>query len=546
MAKQVLQILLVSGFILLLSHCAQIVPLGGGKRDTVPPKLTEAEPANKTLNFNSGEIVLHFDEFIQLKDLSSQLIVSPSLKTAPEITADGKKLNIGFKKEELKPNTTYRFYFGRAVADMNESNSIQNFEYVFSTGNFIDTLKTTGNVSDGFTNRSAPDILIGLYMGESVTDSLPYKNEPDYIARSNENGEFSFKNLPKGTFKAFGFSDKNKNKLYDGETEKIAFLGTDLKLISDTTISLKLFQEESSKSFIKGVASPYFGLVRIILNKKSKIRLSALNPQNDLNISESLIGKEKDTVLVYYKNITDSLGLIFKNITASKTDTLKINLPKNNPAKKRLKTYTLNIPGNKLGLYDKLKLSFLNWMDTSRFDLSKLKLSSIEDSLVSLTPLNGRWLDITSFELDTKLKEGVNYTLRIDTNAFFDVNRFTNDSSTQKFKTQSKVDFGKVTLKMLLPKKQNYVVQLINDQNVVIKERALFFSLSSSSSASIDFVDVPPGVYNVKVVFDDNENQKWDTGNLMRKQQPEKVILNSKQLKVLSDWEFEEEILIKE
>jgi len=175
-----------------------------------------------------------------------------------------------------------------------------------------------------------------------------------------------------------------------------------------------------------------------------------------------------------------------------------------------------------------------------------MKLVSKEDSAINVSPVKGKWLDITHFEIANELKEGVAYNLKIDTNAFFNINGVTNDSSSLNFKTQNKVEFGKVMLKMLFNKKQTYVVQLINDKEQVIRESFVSFSLSASNAVAIDFVDVQPGSYQVKVIFDNNSNKKWDTGSLLSKKQAEQVIINSKQIKILSDWEIEEEILIKD
>lgn len=546
MIRQLLQILLVFSFILLLFRCAQVVPLTGGKKDTTPPRLMEAQPVNAVTDFNAGEIVLKFDEFVQIKDLANQLIVSPSLKTAPEITVDGKKIRILLKKEELAPNTTYRFHFGQAIADMNESNAIPGFDYVFSTGSFIDSLEIKGSIAEALNNKPSAGVQVSLYHQDRAGDSLPYTREPDYIARSDEKGEFAFRNLPYRTFKVYAFLDKNKNNLYDGETEKVSFLGEELNLVRDTSIRLRLFQEEASKSFVTKTSSPYYGLVQIFLNRKSKTKVSALRSKDARHIFQTDPEKDKDTVSVYYKTITDSLQLALHNVTADRTDTLKFAIPRNNPAKKRLKSYTLNTSGNTLALNDKIRLAFLTWMDTSRHDLSKIRLSSKEDSLVSSASLKGRWRSITSFEIDHTFKEGLNYTLRIDTGAFFGIDGIANDSSTFNFRAQSKAEFGKLTLKIMLNKKQSYLVQLVNEQEQVIREQAIAFSLSSSNAASIDFTDIPPGTYLAKIIFDDNKNKKWDSGHLIRKQQPEKVIIHPKQLKVLSDWEIEEEILIKE
>lgn len=546
MAKQVLQILLGFILVLLLQQCAQIAPLNGGKKDITPPKLVEAIPAGKSTGFNTDRIVLRFDEYVQVKDLSNQLIVSPKLKTAPEITADGRSVNIVLEKDELQPNTTYRFYFGNAIADMNESNSIPDFEYVFSTGTFIDSLKVKGVVTDAFTNKTAGGVLVGLYNATTATDSTPYKDAPDYIAKTSDAGEFSFRNLPRRTFKVVAFSDKNKNSMYDGEIEKIAFLDSGLVLGSDTSIALKLFQEDPSKGFIKKTNSPYYGFSQFILNKKAKVKLLPINNTFAYDIAETSVGKEKDTVSFYYRNIKDTMEFVVQNITFKKNDTIKVVAPKKSSSKKRLKSYSTNISSGSLALGNQVRLTFLNWMDTTKIDLSKFKLTDKSDSLATPVPVKGRWTSITDFEITTKLKEGVSYTLKIDTLALLDVNGSPNDTLKADFKTQSKLEFGKVTLKLLLNKKQSYVIQLIDGNDKVIREQFVSFSLSSSNAVTLDFTDVAPGTYVTKIIFDDNENKKWDSGSLLRKKQPERVIINSKQLKVLSDWEIEEEILIKE
>ncbi|MES2678465.1 MAG: Ig-like domain-containing protein [Bacteroidota bacterium] len=546
MAKQLLKILLIFIPVLLFVHCAQIAPLNGGKRDVEPPKLIEAIPANQSNNFNSARITLRFDEFVKLNDLSNQLIVSPKLKTTPEIESDGKTITILLIKNELKPNTTYRIYLGQAVADMHEANAIRNFEYVFSTGPYIDSLELKGLVLDAFNNKPANNTIIGLYHNSENTDSLPYKNVPDYIAKSDENGQFKFTNLPAATFKVYAYSDKNKNYLYDGETEKIAFLDPDLTLSSDSTVRFKLFQEESSKGFIKKTFLPYYGFMQIILNKKSLITLQPLNPRDKENVFETLMNKEKDTVSVYYKNVTDTLGLIFRDQSRQKADTLRITLPKKPPLGKKFKSMSLNSSGGALMLGTQPTLSFLNWMDIQTANPLKISLRSREDSLIGTSPVTGKWLDITHYEISSELKEGVNYNMKIDTNAFFDIYGISNDSIAMSFKTQSRVEYGKATLKLLFNKKQAYIIELVNDKEQVVRRSFIDLPLSSSNAASLDFIDVAPGTYQVKVIYDNNANKKWDTGNFLLKTQPEQIFISSKQIKVLSDWEIEEEISIKE
>ena len=93
---------------LFLSSCAQIVSPGGGEKDMTPPKVLKYSPDSAQLNFNSKGILITFDEFITLKDLNNQLLISPPLSKTPDITVKNKSLTIELDKNEtLKPNTTY-------------------------------------------------------------------------------------------------------------------------------------------------------------------------------------------------------------------------------------------------------------------------------------------------------------------------------------------------------------------------------------------------------------------------------------------------------
>jgi hypothetical protein len=545
MNKQIFKIIFPALAILLFAKCAQVAPLNGGKRDIDPPKLLEAIPANKTINFNSDQIVLKFNENIKLQDLPNQLFVSPKLSFDPDIEADGKKITISFKKQALLPNTTYRFYFGKAVIDMTEGNAIPNFEYVLATGNAIDSLKIKGTIINAFNNKPESDVTIGLYNKTVEIDSLPYKISPNYITRTSQNGSFQFTNLPYTIYKVFGFLDKNKNNLYDGDAEKISYYGTDLDLKSDTTIKLSLFKEEPAKVYVKKINSPYFGFTQIVLNKKSFLSLNSVNKADEKNIYETNPGIEKDTLSFYYKNIKDTLPLILKNSSFKKIDTLKVQLPKTNALKKNF-TFTTNASTGKLPLQKPLQIRFINWMDTNRTTISKIKLTSKTDSLINLEKLNYKWLNITTLEIGNKLKQGIRYSLKVDTNAFFDENGIKNDSLKQEFETENENELGKLSLKLLFNKKQGYLIQLIDQQEQIVKEKFISFSLSGSNATTIDFTNVTPGTYQIKIVFDDNENKKWDTGNIISKIQPEHVFIHPKPIKILSDWEIEEEILIKE
>lgn len=530
---------------LLFNRCAQVGQLTGGKKDTTPPKLVNATPANASLNFNSSQIILQFDEFVQLKDLTNQLIITPSLKTLPEITSEGKKIKIIIKKEELKSNSTYHFSFGSSIADMHEGNTVKNFEYVFSTGNFIDTLKINGLLTDAFNNNPVPGALIALYTNFK-TDSLPFNVVPEFIAKTEDNGTFQINYLPSNTFRVFAIADNNKNMLYDGETEKIGFESNELELKSDTSITLKLFQEESRKVFIKKTLTPYYGLVQLILNRKIKSSTNPVLPNLKQRLYETHLGKEKDTIAIYHSNIGDSLSLIFNHTLSEKVDTLVLALPKDNNLKRKSRKYTTNIINGKIPLNDELKLQFPFLVDTAKTNYTGIRLLKMKDSVTNKINSSYRWLDEITLIIKTKYDLDERFELKTDSATFFDFRGLKYDSAVTKYTYTNKNEFGKLTLKLLLNIKQNYLVQLLNEKDMLVVEQPIALALSSSNAVSIDFINLQPATYKVKVIYDDNKNKKWDTGNVMKKQQAEKVVISTKEIKVTADWEIEEEILIKE
>ena len=131
-------------FSVLLSSCATVVPPSGGERDSVPPKILNINPVNKSKNFNATEIIITFDEYIQLKN-KSEINFFPEIKPNPIIKIKGRSIIIELSPD-LKLNTTHIINFNNSIIDLNESNPLKNFQYVFSTGNIIDTCKLNGLV----------------------------------------------------------------------------------------------------------------------------------------------------------------------------------------------------------------------------------------------------------------------------------------------------------------------------------------------------------------------------------------------------------------
>lgn len=241
----VISIAAVALSLLFFSRCAQIVAPSGGPKDTIPPVLVRAIPADSSLHFNSKKIILDFDEFVQLQNLNDQLIISPNPKRQPVITAKLKTITIELK-DTLQPNTTYTFNMGNAVQDIDEGNPINEFRYVFSTGSYLDSLELKGSLQYAETGLPDSNIVVMLY--KHLEDSVVSKEKPLYYAKTNGKGKFIFRNLPHGSFKLFALKDANSDLQYNDSTEFIAFRDSAVVLNkTDTGFNLLLFREKEAR-----------------------------------------------------------------------------------------------------------------------------------------------------------------------------------------------------------------------------------------------------------------------------------------------------------
>ena len=66
----------------LLSSCANEVAPTGGPKDETPPKVLKYSPENYSTNFEGKKIEITFDEFFQLNNYKSKLLISPQIGRA--------------------------------------------------------------------------------------------------------------------------------------------------------------------------------------------------------------------------------------------------------------------------------------------------------------------------------------------------------------------------------------------------------------------------------------------------------------------------------
>jgi len=238
----------------LLVSCANPIPPEGGPRDETPPKL---DTLNSTRNFQTRfqkkTIVLAFDEWVELRDAFTQIVISPPLEHRPEIVRKKKTIQVKFDEREiLRESATYVINFGQAIRDLTEGNAAP-IVFVFSTGDHIDSLTVEGKIVDAYTNKPVENVLFMLY--ENLADSVVRKERPFYFARTGKEGDFKVTNVKAGRFKAFALLDQNLNYRFDSDAEKIAFLDNPLILggeaadIGEATVPDSLVQDSLSLVF---------------------------------------------------------------------------------------------------------------------------------------------------------------------------------------------------------------------------------------------------------------------------------------------------------
>lgn len=206
-------ILILTGFSIATfnSGCANIVPPLGGPKDTLPPVLLNANPADSTINFTGKKILLNFNEYIEIDDIQKNVIVSPTPKVNPTIERKLKTITITLR-DTLEENTTYTIDFGKAIKDLNEGNPYIDYRYMFSTGKYLDSLNIGGRVLIAQTGKTDSTLIVLLY--DILDDSAVIKDRSRYITRLDSSGNFRFRNLAPGKFALFAFKDEGGGRRY--------------------------------------------------------------------------------------------------------------------------------------------------------------------------------------------------------------------------------------------------------------------------------------------------------------------------------------------
>ncbi len=508
-------------FTCLLLGCATQGLLTGGQTDEEPPQLrVDKSTANFQTNFHPKEIVLVFDEFIKVTNPLKETGISPPLKHLPQFESKGKKLVVKFSKEEvLKENATYTINFGNAIKDFREGNTLEDFSFVFSTGDVLDSLQIHGRVTDAKTGKGVENAVVLLY--DVLGDSAVINEKPFYFDKTNKEGAYKIQNVKADTFAIYALLDENLSYTWDLPNESIGFI--------DSTFVL---HDSSKTHFDLILSSPQLNpkLVSTESFKDGFIRMAFDAPLEDKPVLEFskplnyISTFDKDSLFVWYD--TTAVGN-FSMYAANDTISVKPKKRKSKSPQKINMQFSKNLtsitPNDSLTVY---------------FDRPIL---SIDSSKIVLTDTTNIALPYQFNMTDNKLgisfntteKFDINYSLQFLDSCLVSYNEIYNDSTTVNFSFINPEDLGTIYfVKDSISNNYNFAFELKEGKT------SLGMYTLPSLQEKLTLNHLPPKKYTLHIIDDKNGNGKWDTGDYTTKQQPERIIVKELE-KLRANWELE-------
>jgi uncharacterized protein (DUF2141 family) len=533
-----IQSLFLIVLVLSFSQCAKKGRPSGGPKDEDAPLFVTADPPYESINFNKDEINIYFDEYIKLKDINKQLIISPPLNpNNPSLISPqgspSKYINIKIL-DTLLANSTYIFDFGNSVQDNNESNTLERFKYVFSTGKYIDSLTLEGNVKNSFKSENIENIKLLLYrLDSSYTDSAIYKRKPDYVTSTLDSSNYKFSNLRKGNYLLVALKDLRSDYIFNPKTDEIGFLKDTISLPRDSIVGsvVSIFKEELPYIFKRGKELRKGQLIFGYEGKTSNLKIETLSSVPDDFQTIIFPEKGKDTLNLWHSPIEKD-SLIFKvSNNNSSIDTVIVKLRKKKIDSLEIKKLTSGV----LDYNDTLFFATNN--PIVKLDISKINFVDADSTSIPFSPFISKKESKFGFIFEKKFK--TSYNLNLYPNALTDIFKTSNDTIKYRFRTRSLEDYGEIVLVIQNPKMTPTIIQLIETNDKTVAQEI------TSSSETISFKYLTPKKYKIRIIYDTNNNGKWDTGSYLQKQQPEPVEYFSEIQEVRANWLLNEVIKIK-
>lgn len=516
-----------------LQHCATPTSPTGGPRDTLGPVLVPEETtANFQTNFRPEEIVLTFDEWVEL-DPKQQILISPPLELGEDNVPKLRRrsLIIPLTGLTLRDSVTYVVNVGAAIKDLNEGNPTENLRFVFATGPILDSAMVSGTLVEDYSGEPIESATFTLF--SNLADTATTTENPTYFAQTDEEGKFTVFNIRPGRYRAVALlrNPSATNYYYDlegySQPQAVGFIDTIITVADGTTqvgtIRLSTLQKPVR---INNTDTSAYGLIKLTMNQAAD--------GIDLEYAGDYLRRDhNDSIKLFYTNPQTDTILAGRNTIMEDTIVFTANASPPPPAPELERGPTGNMNPAE-GLTFTFNQPILT-VDTSRTSLLKDTFPDrlpISYSLDSVYPgkliINHSGLANERFAI-TFLPGAIRNTGQVP-NA---------DTLRHMYTRNSLEKYGRLTLKVTgLDSSAAYLLQLLDKEDPVAGTQR---SITGTAVFDVVYPALKPATYRVEIISDTNRNGRYDPGDFLLGRQPE-VIQRFDIEALRPNWEVEETI----
>lgn len=497
---------------LLCVQCANKLSIEGGPKDEQPPQINRAESSrNFQTNFKAETFTLTFDEFVQVRNPSEQIVVSPPLQYPLTPTTRGKKIIFEFHPDEqLLENTTYAIQFGDAIQDYTEGNALINERFVFSTGASIDSASVRASVVDLATGLAVADALVILY--DNMSDTMIRKGRPFYFSKTDSFGIATIENVKEGQYRLMALVDENRNYMLDLPTEKLGHIDTLItaSFAPSEVFSLVVYPEIDPPRNVKTVRTDSL-IYGVVLSGEPQYATWATIPTTTIETIQS-----KDTT--YIKLAEAAEALLLSSPYAETIDTINLStITRTSSLSERFASMTLT--------------SLSTQTNGSRVTATVLLTNAIDranlDSIRVLSA-DSTWLPLPQATIEPavspiKFSFSWNHDEMADSLIFFPGAltswRATNDTTIRGFRAVELDNLSNLLIDINnLDGSKSYIAQLKKGEELLFEK-----IIADTTAATWEIPNLRPTEYDLYLITDENKNGQRDGGWFDTRQLPEAV-----------------------
>lgn len=491
-------------------------------------------PENLTRNFNAPKVVISMDEYFKLNDQYKQFSISPDVDVLPTLKVKGKTLEIQFT-DTLEKNTTYTLNFGKSIVDVNEGNPLTNFSYVFSTGPELDSLTISGTIRNASTGK--PEFEAAAILIPFDRDTLFEKKKASIYALTDSSGNYKIKNLREGKYKMYALKEQSSDKIYQQSSDEVGFVKDPIVLNKDTQrVDMLVFKETAETFRIVDRRLNQDGTITMSFNQQlSKPGVTVIEPAN-LDVSKKIkFNSTGDSLKIWLTDLSfDSTKVSITN-DGQLLQTVNFNRGKKETYTRNL-TPTDNLEGPLLNPNQPLRFNFTFPIEA----VNPAKIILTEDSVKKTEfRLEKDSADFLAYKFIYAWRAGRKYEIKADTGAFMSGFNTRSKAFTKKFELAKKDDYGTLKVQILTPEpNKQYLLEIVNESKNIVNK------LTVNADTTVTFSNYRAGKYFIRIIYDNNKNGKWDTGNYKKGIYPEKIYNEPKELSIRANWDRNETITL--